>query len=85
VKRSKHFGLLLEELPNPVMEYRFRGFAVAGEPGEPHVVVLHLLVVRQCGPFNDEEYDEPHVGRPEFLDEGFTKEQKVPGVFDGLA
>jgi len=67
------------------LEHGFRGFAVAGEPDEPHVGILRLLVVKQCVPFNNREHDEPHVGRPEFLDEGFTKEQKVPGVFDGLA
>jgi hypothetical protein len=85
VKRSKGFGLLLEELPKPVLEYCFRGFAVAGEPSEPHVGVLSLLVNGQCGPFNDGEHDEPHVGRPEFYNEGFTKGQKVPCVFDRLA
>jgi hypothetical protein len=86
VKRSKIFSLLLEELPKPVLEDGFRGFDVVGEPGESHVDVLHLLVDEQCGdPFNDREHDKPHVGRQEFLDEFFTKEQKVPGVFDGLA
>jgi hypothetical protein len=85
VKRSKNFGVLLEELPKPVLEYGFRGFVVAGEQGEPHVGVLRLLVGGQRGPFNNGDHDEPQVGRPEFLDEFFTKEQKVPGVFDGLA
>jgi hypothetical protein len=83
VKRSKGFGLLLEELPKAVMEYGFRGFAIAGESGETHVG--RLLVGGQCGPFNNGEHDEPHVGRPEFFDEGFTKGQKVPGIFDALA
>jgi len=53
VKRSKSFGLLLEKLPKPVLEYGFRGFAVAGEPGEPHVGVLRLLVIKQFVPFNE--------------------------------
>jgi len=41
-----------------------------------------LSCIGQSVPFNNREHDDPHVRRPELLEDPVTKEQKVPGVFD---
>ena len=47
--------------------------------------MLLLVSVGQGGPVHDGEVNQPHVCVAQFLEEGLSKDQKVAGIFDGLA
>jgi hypothetical protein len=74
VERSETLGLVLEELPKPVLEYGVRGFAVAGKPRCAHRTMQFLFFIGQIIPFNNRQHDDPHVSRPELLEDPITKE-----------
>ncbi len=46
VKRHKVLRFVLKKLPEPVLEYGFRGLAVAGEPVEAHLSIQILVFLR---------------------------------------
>jgi hypothetical protein len=82
VERSETLGLIIEELPKPVLEHGVPGFAVAVKPRCEHHTIQLLLCIGQSVPFNNKEHDDPHVRGPKLLEDPVTKEQKVPCIFD---